>query len=52
MEKQFKFQFKNSRAKNSPLREFTGTWQEMEMYYPGTIVVTVTPVEEQELELV
>lgn len=47
----FKFQFKTTKSKNSLLKEFTGTWQELDMYYPSVIIATVTPVEEEELEL-
>jgi len=48
----FKFQFKTTKSKNSLLKEFTGTWQEMDMYFPCAIIVNHIPVQEEELELV
>lgn len=45
----FIFQFKVSKAKNAILKEFTGTWQELEMYFPNAIIVNQIPVEEEEL---
>ena len=48
----FTFQFKMSKSKNAVLKEFTGTWQELEMYFPCAIIVNRIPVQEEELELV
>jgi len=47
-----KFQFKASTNKNALLKEFIGTWKEMDMYYPSVIIVNRIPVQEEELELV
>lgn len=51
MEKIFKFSFKRSIRTSSPLLEYTGTWSEMEMYYPNVLISNIVPVEEEELEL-
>lgn len=35
------------RAKNAIIKEFTGTWADMEMYFSGAIILSITPVEEE-----
>ena len=50
MEKEIlKFVFKMKKAKNAIIKEFTGTWADMEMYFPGAIIVNTTYVDELEL---
>ena len=44
-----KFVFKMKKAKNAIIKEFTGTWADMEMYFPGAIIVNTTYVDELDL---
>jgi len=47
-EKLFKFVFKKTKARTACLYEYTGTWQDLEMYFPGCVIVNKEEVFEED----
>ena len=43
-------QFKATKVKYSPLREFTGTWEDFEMYFPDAIILSVKDYYDESVE--
>lgn len=51
MQQYYKFQFKKNKAKTAKLFKYTGTWEELEMYYPGCVIVSYIQIDESDLVL-
>ena len=46
----YQFKFKKTRSRNAIPFEYTGTWAEFEMYYPGALIISCVLIPEEELE--